>query len=54
VARYQAEVQAALRTEYREIFLITAAISLAAAGLALAVGRRREREQVLEPARATR
>ena len=40
LAAYQRAVDAALHTEYREIFLITAAICLAGAVTSLALGRR--------------
>jgi hypothetical protein len=55
LAGYQEAVQAALRTEYREIFLITAALCAAAAALAVAIGGGvRESGRTAEPAAAIR
>jgi hypothetical protein len=55
LAVYRAAVQAALRAEYREIFLITAAICGVAVVLSLAIGgRSREPSPATEPAAVTR
>jgi hypothetical protein len=55
LAVYQDAVRAALRAEYREIFLITAAICGAAVVLSLAIGRRsRDPSPVTESVAATR
>ncbi|MDP9342939.1 MAG: MFS transporter [Actinomycetota bacterium] len=51
LAAYQRAVDAALHTEYREIFLITALICLAGAATSLALGRRHAAEPAANEAR---
>jgi hypothetical protein len=55
LADYQAAVQVALRSEYREIFLITAVLCATAALLSLAIsGRVRDPRRAAEPTGVTR